>query len=159
MSVKIITTKELYSDISKFKKTMPYLQTYLDKISEYEKKFSTDESIIAASYFILEEQSPLADFISYLIYLFGNCYENYLCPIDQIRLMNRIFNNIPDKELTSLIFKNFEEGEIAFVYFDKDLRTILNNNIPEDRRHKYEIIYNNSIKENVEKVLKILEAY
>ncbi|MDR2409611.1 MAG: hypothetical protein LBE13_16085 [Bacteroidales bacterium] len=151
----IVTKEELAKRVPEINKTKSYFKTAIDSFNKLEKIFSDDENIRKQN--IVKDLSPLASYIYDLINIFTVCYSMHLYPIDHLRTFYHVLCVLPDKKLIDLIHKTFWDGDEMFIWFDKYLRSALNDNIPEDRRHKYEIIYNNSLKENLGKLLKKLE--
>jgi hypothetical protein len=124
----------------------------------HEMNFSNEEYIKKELNEVFMEFSHLRTYIRLLITMIRACYINHLYAIDQLRELHRLMKFIPDDILTGLIGFMIERHDELIIRFDKTLLQIINNDKEQERRSRYDIVLNNSFKENIAKALQILEA-
>jgi hypothetical protein len=156
----IMSKSELRDRIKEFEGAIPWLQMFIDRINYYKVKFYNDYAIRKAieNYSLETPLSPFENYLSDLMQIFCESYSSCdLYTIEYLHDIQHIFEIIPDDVFKMCIIKSLKKWP-TFTIFDTTLREILNNNVALKHREDEDIIENNTFKEDIDKVLKMLEA-
>jgi hypothetical protein len=158
MQYEIVSKTKLQRRVKEFQKEVPWMRNNINRLHLDEVNLPDDDSIRnCLELYSIDGQLTLFDiYIVDLIQIFCDSY--WLCKLYAIEYLEDIQHilNIVSDEVLELCIAKTSIKYTSFVCFDRVLREILYGNTNISDRTIDEIINNNTLKEDIDKVLKAI---